>query len=347
MTPRIVVIAPSIGHGGGIERYVETVVAALSENSECRRIDLLSPGQRSSPLQHARLVHRIRSELRTHTGPVRLVVAHRNLLPAALLALRSRSGGVSLICHGNEIWSPSRGWTRWLMRRSDVRLVAVSSFSAGALLTISQATVLRPGLSRTWRDTLVRAGSHPRAPGSGVHIVTAFRLGQWESKGLPTLLAAVAATGSPDVTVHVCGRGPVPSDLQEVVDRTPGCVLHTDLTDDALADRLARSDLFVLATKVAPGARASGEGYGLVLLEAQTAGTPVVAPAFGGSHDAFVDGVTGVAPTDESVEALTRVLDELLRDTARRVRMGVAAGAWAASQTDPSGYARAARERLL
>ena len=50
-----------------------------------------------------------------------------------------------------------------------------------------------------------------------------------------------------------------------------------------------------------------GEGFGLVLLEAQAAGTPVIATAYGGSHEACIEGVTGVAPADESAEALIRI----------------------------------------
>jgi hypothetical protein len=37
-----------------------------------------------------------------------------------------------------------------------------------------------------------------------------------------------------------------------------------------------------------------------VLIEAQVAGTPVIVPAYGGSSSAYVEGMTGAAPTDES-----------------------------------------------
>ena len=78
------------------------------------------------------------------------------------------------------------------------------------------------------------------------------------------------------------------------------------------AAELAAADLFILATRTRRGRRACGEGFGLVLLEAQAAGTPVVGPAYGGSRDAYMESVTGVAPVGESAEALAVVLGDLL-----------------------------------
>ena len=47
------------------------------------------------------------------------------------------------------------------MRRADVRVVAASSFTAGALLGNSAATILPPGVTQEWFDTLVKASSLP------------------------------------------------------------------------------------------------------------------------------------------------------------------------------------------
>ena len=44
--------------------------------------------------------------------------------------------------------------------------------------------------------------------------------------------------------------------------------------------------------------------------------------AYGGSHDAYIDGITGVTPTDETPESLTRVLRELLRDPSQQGKDG-------------------------
>ena len=90
-----------------------------------------------------------------------------------------------------------------------------------------------------------------------------------------------------------------------------------------------------------------GPPGGLVLLEAQAAGTPVIAPAYGGSHEAYIEGVTGVAPADESAEALTRTLDDLLKDPARLAWMGGHAVQWTRRAFDPESYAQLTARRLL
>jgi phosphatidyl-myo-inositol dimannoside synthase len=157
----------------------------------------------------------------------------------------------------------------------------------------------------------------------------------------------VAFLGRTDVRVTICGSGDPPAELLRLVRRRPFAALLPSPTDRDLADRLAAADVFVLATRTRRGRHACGEGFGLVLLEAQVAGTPVIAPAHGGSHDAYVDGVTGVSPADESAEELSRVLDHLLRDRERLAWMGKRAAEWARESCSPQQYAPLALAKLL
>jgi glycosyltransferase involved in cell wall biosynthesis len=233
------------------------------------------------------------------------------------------------------------------MCRSSVRVVAVSSFTAGALAGNCPVTILPPGLSRDWFQTLVDSSDHARHDDQSVSIVTAFRLGDWRGKGLPEVLRAVAALDRTNVHVTVCGSGEPSPELQSLTRRYPFCRILPGLGDRELARELAQADLFVLATRTRPGRDPSGEGFGLVLLEAQVAGTAVVAPACGGSHDAYVDRVTGVAPTDESAESLARTLDELLQDPRGLAHMGRRAAEWAREVFSPEKYASRVVTRLL
>jgi glycosyltransferase involved in cell wall biosynthesis len=215
------------------------------------------------------------------------------------------------------------------------------------LSVTSPATILTPGLSGEWFRTLVDAASLNQTKGQGIHLVSAFRLADWQGKGLPELLDAVAALGRADVRVTVCGTGKPSPELQRLVSEHHYCALWPGVTDSELAGLLAAADLFVLATRTRSGQSPSGEGFGLVLLEAQVAGTPVVAPAYGGSHDAFVDQITGAAPTDETAGALAVLLDELLKDPLRLALMGKRAAEWARECFSPERYAARAVARLL
>jgi phosphatidylinositol alpha-1,6-mannosyltransferase len=85
----------------------------------------------------------------------------------------------------------------------------------------------------------------------------------------------------------------------------------------------------------------------MVLLEAQVAGTPVLAPAHGGGHDAYIEGVTGIAPAGESAAALTEALRYLLCDRARLAWMGRRAAEWAREAFDPEHYPSLVARRLM
>jgi phosphatidyl-myo-inositol dimannoside synthase len=349
MSDRVFLLAPSCGLGGGIERYVETLESAFAgQGVEYRRFNLRGPGGAA----HAGMFSQARGQLRADGVPTRLVVAHRALLPVASLLDREPAvTGISVICHGNEVWGrrprARQRLENYLMKRSGVRLVAASAFTAGALCKVGTSTVLPPGLSPNWYRTLADASRLIRLPGPGLDVVTAFRLSQWRDKGLPELLDAVAALGRRDVHVTVCGSGKVPRELNELVGKRPSCSLRRGLSDQELASQLAAADLFVLATKTVPGRRTSGEGFGLVLLESQVAGTPVVAPASGGSRDAYLEGITGVSPAAEGSGPLASVLHGLLEDDSRRAQMAKQAAAWAQDAFDPERYAALAVSRLL
>ncbi len=98
----------------------------------------------------------------------------------------------------------------------------------------------------------------------------------------------------------------------------PGRVTFHGAVDRALvAETLASADLFVW-----PGLH---EAYGLVFLEAQAAGLPVVAFDSGGVPATLKRGVTGLLVPEGDVAAFAGTLAGLLDDPARRRRMSAAA----------------------
>jgi phosphatidyl-myo-inositol dimannoside synthase len=345
---RVLLLCPSRGLGGGIERYVETLEWALgAQGICCQRLDLDRAGLRAQ----AAMLRDGRMLLRGSPEPARLVACHPALLPiASLLARADTVCGIWVLCYGQEVWTarlqPRRMLERSLMRRRNVHAVAISSFTAGALGVSRHATILPPALSQEWFDELVAAASGVH-PSQGFHLVTAFRLAAWREKGLPQLIDAVASLGRDDIHVTICGSGDPPADLLRVIEARSWCTLRAGLADRELAEQLAAADVFVLATRTDQGRRACGEGFGLVLLEAQVAGTAVIAPAHGGSADAYVEGVTGFAPTDESAEALARTLNELLANPTRLNWMGKRAADWARESFAPERYPQLVARRLL
>src|ERR1700753_3291722 len=201
MSDRALLLTPSRGLGGGIERYVETVQAAFTrEGVAHRRIDQPGPG----PAAHRDLFRRAVAEVRAGGKATRLVVAHPRLLPAAaLVARQAEVDGISVLCHGADVWV-SRLQPHWqvekaLMRRARVRVVAGRRFTARGLFRRAQATILPPGVSRDWYGTLVSAAAAPKPGRRGVELVTVFRLADWRDKGLPPPPGGGGAPARPGV----------------------------------------------------------------------------------------------------------------------------------------------------
>lgn len=79
-------------------------------------------------------------------------------------------------------------------------------------------------------------------------------------------------------------------------------------------------DLFAMPNRDIEG---DTEGFGLVFLEAASAGKPAVAGIAGGTGSAVVDGVTGLRVDGEKLDAITHALARLLADAVEAERMGL------------------------
>jgi D-inositol-3-phosphate glycosyltransferase len=99
-----------------------------------------------------------------------------------------------------------------------------------------------------------------------------------------------------------------------------GAIEHEDL-----ADYYALADICVVPSRT--------ETFGLVALEAQALGTPVVASAVGGLTEIVEDGQTGILVADREPQAFASAIAALLDDAALRERMGEAARLRAATFT--------------
>ncbi|HET7608938.1 MAG TPA: glycosyltransferase [Gammaproteobacteria bacterium] len=135
----------------------------------------------------------------------------------------------------------------------------------------------------------------------------------WLFASLPELLREW-----PQLAVVCFGRGPLEGGLL------------VELAERGLTGRVVlagfRSDLPALVPGLDVLAHPAGrEGLGLALLEAASAGVPVVACAVGGVPDAVVDGETGLLVGRDDASGMTRALRSLLGSPETRARFGAAA----------------------
>jgi len=147
----------------------------------------------------------------------------------------------------------------------------------------------------------------------------------------------------PNIRVLCFGRGPLERRLRKEI-AARGLNLHVRLVGH-------RSDL----PELVPGLDllahpAAREGLGLALLEAASAGVPVVACAAGGVPDVVEDGRTGLLVGVDDGAGFARALEQLLATPAQRRRLGAAARARIELQFSVAGLVDAHRSlygRLL
>lgn len=90
----------------------------------------------------------------------------------------------------------------------------------------------------------------------------------------------------------------------------------------------------VLCLPSVHAADGDAEGFGLVLLEAQAAGVPVVSSAFGGAKEGLLHGKSGYHFEERDVSVMAGNLAEILTDRDKAADMGLAGRQFVASHFD-------------
>jgi glycosyltransferase involved in cell wall biosynthesis len=231
-----------------------------------------------------------------------------------------RAAGITLCyCHtpARYLWMPEvdgRGArlprpARAALRRLDAGAAAgVTAFAANSAETAArvrrfygrEATVIPPPV-RTSFFTPGPADAAPTAGTDGPFLLAVSRFVPY--KRLDLAIGAAAAVGLPLV---VAGSGPGEAALRALAADTGVPVGFVTAPSDEELRSLYRS----AAALVFP----AFEDFGMVSVEAQACGTPVVGLAAGGSLDTVRDGVTGALASEQCVEAVA--------DATRRVLAG-------------------------
>ena len=147
----------------------------------------------------------------------------------------------------------------------------------------------------------------------GPSLLTIARL--VEFKGVEYALRAVAllAPRYPGLKYRVIGDGPLRASLEKLSRelRIENQVEFLGVRpQEELTAAYEQADLFVLPSIL--GRNAGTETQGVVLIEAQAMGVPVVASRVGGIPDSLEDGVSGALVPERDPEALARKLSELI-----------------------------------
>lgn len=231
----------------------------------------------------------------------------------------ARLAGASVISHMHieNAFRSGRG------RALQVQLDNATARLCAAIVAVSDAT--RASLERqgypTARLRTIHNGIDEQPSAEPVELAprpTVLQIARLaEVKGQHTLLRALTRLDAHVVLVGVdiehggAYRRTLEDEAQRlgVADR----VVFAGQRDDVPA-LLAGTDVFCLPS--------SAEGLPIVVLEAMSAGRPVVASAVGGTPELVADGVTGVLVPPEDPDALADALASLLADPARARALG-------------------------
>jgi phosphatidyl-myo-inositol dimannoside synthase len=253
-------------------------------------------------------------------GPVDLVVCgHLYLLPAAWLLARLRGARLALNIHGLEAWEPSHKPLVNLVARFVDAFISVSRLSAERFVRWSRVPMARGFILPNCVD-LNRFQPRSRDAAlieryglqSSKVILTVGRLAAQERyKGFDEVIEIMPQLVMRFATLKylIVGEGPDRPRL-EAKARTLGVSDHVVFAGYVSeSDKVAYynlADAYVMPS--------SGEGFGIVLIEAVACGIPVIGSRVDGSREALLDGQLGrlVDPRNqqELLEEVTSVLRE-------------------------------------
>ena len=318
----LLVLSSLYGQTGGIPAFNRLLVRAAVEQAAGRPLCVVALTDAADTTLPAEFVEKLeyvpcagdrrRCALETARALARLrplLLGHVNLAPLGLLGT-PLGWPFGVIAHGTEVWSPLPWHRRLALRRAAVvacvsddtarRVQAVQGVLAGRTLRIINAL-----------DSLPPIVDEDAAPKRPLRLLSVTRLHPGEPKGIDLVLRAIAGLPQLALQYTVIGDGAERPRLRALAD---GLGLgdrarFAGRLGDGERDRaLAECDLFVLPS--------SGEGFGIVFLEAMARGRACLGARVGGTPEVVLDEKTGllVEPTVEAVRAaLLRLQDPSLR----------------------------------
>jgi phosphatidyl-myo-inositol dimannoside synthase len=318
----LALLTDGFGASGGIARYNCDLMTALSQSAAISQVVALPRFGDGSIAPPARIMQ-MKPEpprVRWSAKAIDLVLRQRfdvilcgHLYAAPLAAALSAMTGARLWLqvHGVEAWTPLGSIVRHSVERASL-ITSVSRFTRRRLLGWC---ALAPERVRVLPNTVGHA-FEPRQPRTDlIHrhglagkkvILTVSRLASGERyKGHDRIIHAMPTVlrTHPSAIYLIVGLGddrPRLKALAREIGLADRVIFAGQVAGDELPDYFALADVYAMPS--------TGEGFGIVFLEAAACGLPVIGGNRDGSLDALADGTVGRAVDPEGSEALADAL---------------------------------------
>jgi phosphatidyl-myo-inositol dimannoside synthase len=318
------------GGRGGIAQYNRDLLDAWAAAPGVARIDVLTRAAPDAlgalpskvaqhPSRSNRLHYALAAGLRLLRDPPDILFCgHLNLAPLVLMALRPPRPRLVVQLHGIEAWPRPRELWRRAVEAADM-VFCVSRHTRRQALSWSSSApervmVLPNTVSDAYSPGDIGAARRRFGLKGEKALLSVGRLDARERyKGQDRMIRLLPALRERlgDVIYLVAGDGDDRPRL-EALSREWGVAEHVrflgQVADADLPELYRAADLFVLPS--------TGEGFGIVFLEAMASGTPALGLAVMGAVDALADGELGDAVDEAGAEAVVRRLQLPRRDPA-------------------------------
>jgi phosphatidylinositol alpha-1,6-mannosyltransferase len=277
------------------------------------------------------LAHAIAAVIRCRPAAVHAC----DIYPQGLIALILQSvTGLPYLtyAHGEEITQMDQQRLEPILRdavyRNATTIIAASAFAVENLIRI--------GIARERIEKINPGVDHQRfSPGPpSIRIVERYGLGGRRvlltvarlipRKGHAAVLKALTQLlpRMPDLTYVIAGTGPEETHLRVLASELG--IAHAVrfagyVPDDILPDLYRSADVFIM-----PNSEITGdiEGFGMVFLESNACGKPVIAGRSGGTAESVIDGVNGFRIASDDIDGLSQRIECLMQDLDLRMRLG-------------------------
>ena len=322
---------------GGAQIHVLELIRALRDQYDftlgCGEDDFLTTEVRALGIDVVIFKHLVRPiRLRTDWRAIKELLIFLKQNPHDLLHAHSSKAGVigriaakrAKVCslftaHG---WAFTPGvphlqrvygvMVEFVLGRIGEGIIMVSDYDAKQA---KQWHIGRPDRRWTVKNCVSPANRRPDVNHSPVNLINIGRI--IFQKDQAKLVHLVSRLQS-DFVLHILGDGIDMMNLKTVVNKfnlADKVLLHGSIKD--VNPWLLKGDIFVLSSRY--------EGLPLSILEAMSAGLPVVAYDAGGVSEAVIDGETGYVIDQTDDESFVGKLERLINDASLRKRFGDAA----------------------